>query len=124
MNHVQKSWLVAYDIRDPAALRRVHRRLRKEGLAAQYSVFVVEASDDQIERLLGELRTLIDQRADDLRAYHLPVSCTVWSLGIQHWPDGICMSGAHAARLLMDGGQVVEVEGDPMHLEPAGGGSA
>ncbi len=31
MKHQQKAWLVAYDIRQPRRLRRVHRVLRKEG---------------------------------------------------------------------------------------------
>lgn len=100
MKHQQKAWLVAYDIRQPRRLRRVHKQLRKEGVPAQYSAFVVEADDEQIERLLGRLRMLIDERDDDLRAYHLPASCTVWSLGAQHWPEGICLSATHAARLL------------------------
>ena len=101
MRHQQKVWLVAYDISEPRRLRGVHRLLRKEGVPAQYSAFTVEADDEQIERLLERLRTLIDKRADDLRAYHLPASCTVWSLGTQHWPDGICLTATHAARLLM-----------------------
>ena len=102
MRHQPKAWLVAYDIRQPRRLRRVHRQLRKEGVPAQYSAFTVEADDEQIERLLERLRALIDEREDDLRAYHLPAHCTVWSLGAQHWPDGICLSGTRAARLLMD----------------------
>lgn len=101
MRHLQKAWLVAYDICEPRRLRRVHRQLRKEGVPAQYSAFTVEADDEQIETLLDKLRALIDERQDDLRAYHLPASCTVWSLGTQQWPDGICLSATHAARLLM-----------------------
>ena len=100
MRHHQKAWLVAYDIRQPRRLRSVHRQLRKEGVAAQYSAFTVEADDEQIERLMQRLRTLIDEREDDLRAYHLPASCTVWSLGAQQWPEGIILSATHAARLL------------------------
>ena len=102
MSHQPKAWLVAYDICEPRRLRRVHRLLRKEGVAAQYSAFTVEANDEQIDRLLERLRTLIDERADDVRAYHVPASCTVWSLGVQHWPDGICLSATHATRLLID----------------------
>jgi CRISPR-associated protein Cas2 len=100
MKHQQKAWLVAYDIRAPRRLRRVHRLLRKEGVPAQYSVFTVEANDPQIVLLLAKLRALIDESSDDLRAYHLPATCPVWSLGTQHWPNGVCLSGTHAARLL------------------------
>ena len=101
MKHQQKAWLVAYDIREPRRLRRVHRRLRKEGVPAQYSAFTVEADDEQIECLLGKLSSLIDASVDDVRAYHLPASCTVWTLGVQHWPEGICLTATRAARLLM-----------------------
>lgn len=98
--HQQKAWLVAYDICEPRRLRRAHKQLRKEGVPAQYSAFTVEADDVQIERLLGKLKALIDESVDDLRAYHLPASCTVWSLGSQQWPDGLCLSATHAAKLL------------------------
>lgn len=100
MKHQNKAWLVAYDIREPKRLRSVHRCLRREGVPAQYSAFTVEADDVNITGLLDKLRQRIDERVDDLRAYHLPASCTVWSMGTQEWPDGICLSGSHAARLL------------------------
>lgn len=102
MNHQPKTWIVAYDIREPRRLRRVYRLLRKEGLATQYSVYTVEADAVQITGLLARVRTLIDPRVDDVRAYHLPERCTVWSLGAQAWPDGLCLTGTHAARLLAD----------------------
>ncbi len=101
MRNQKKVWLVAYDVCQPRRLHSVHRQLRKEGVPAQYSAFTVEADDEQIERLMKRLRLLIDEREDDLRAYHLPASCSVWSLGAQHWPDGICLSATRAARLLM-----------------------
>lgn len=109
MRRLSKAWLVAYDISDSRRLGRVHRKLRKEGIPAQYSIFTVEADDDRITELLEELRMLIDEGVDDLRAYHLPASCTVWGLGTQHWVDGVCLSGTRAARLLMD---VEPVEND------------
>lgn len=103
-----KAWLVAYDIRQPRRLRRAHRLLRKEGVPAQYSAFSVEATDAQIERLLERLRTVVDERADDVRAYHVPAHCTIWSLGVQQWPDGICLSATHASRLLTTLGAATE----------------
>ena len=122
MRHQQKAWLVAYDICQPRRLRSVHRQLRKEGVPAQYSAFTVEADDEQIERLLARLRLLIDEREDDLRAYHLPASCTVWSLGAQQWPDGICLSATHAARLLTAPAPVILAE--PSEIDPVAEPSA
>jgi CRISPR-associated protein Cas2 len=68
------NWLICYDIRNPKRLGRVFRLLKKRGIPIQYSVFLVEASDNAVRRLLDELAMLIDRRADDLRAYGLPTS--------------------------------------------------
>ena len=95
-----KTWLVAYDIREPRRLRQVHRYLRQQGVAAQYSVFTVEADDFGIAAHLHALGRLIDRRVDDLRAYHLPAQCPVWRLGRQVWPDGLSLSPSQAVRLL------------------------
>lgn len=111
--HQVKTWLVAYDIRQHRRLRRVHRILRKRGMAAQYSVFTVEADDPGIAELLQQLEAEINLREDDLRAYHLPASCPVWRLGAQDWPDGLCLAPAQAARLLMD----TEYTPDPAEQE-------
>lgn len=100
--HQVKTWLVAYDIRNPRRLRRVHRVLRKRGLAAQYSAFTVEADDVQIGHVLAAVEAEIDPRVDDVRAYHLPANCRVWKLGKQQWPDGVYFAPAHAARLLLE----------------------
>lgn len=92
---------MAYDIREPRRLGRVHRCLRKLGLPAQYSAFAVEADDVQISEHLARLAQLIDVRVDDLRAYHLPARCPVWRLGRQGWPDGLILAPQQAARLVL-----------------------
>ena len=122
MKHQPKTWLVAYDIREPRRLRRVHRHLRREGVPAQYSAFTVEADDVEMLTLLDGLRRLIDERADDLRAYHLPASCPVWSLGTQQWSDGICLSGTLAGRLLA-GVQPATEDATPEPVEGDAGAS-
>ncbi len=99
--HQVKTWLVAYDIREPRRLRRVHRCLRKLGLPAQYSAFTVEADDAAIADHLARLERLIDTRVDDLRAYHLPARCPVWRLGRQAWPEGLVLAPRDAARLVL-----------------------
>ncbi len=99
--HQSKTWLVGYDIRQPRRLRRVHRFMRKQGLAAQYSAFTVEADDVQVQAMLLGLQVIIDPRQDDVRAYHLSERCPVWRLGNQGWPDGIYLAPAQAARLLL-----------------------
>lgn len=98
----RKTWLVCYDIREPRRLRRVHKRLREEGATVQYSVFSVHTDDRGMQRLLAELLALIDARADDVRAYHVPERCAVWALGVQSLPDGVHVDAVTAARLLLE----------------------
>ena len=108
--HQTKTWLVAYDIREPRRLRRVHRHLRKLGMAAQYSAFTVEADDSEIADHLAAIETLIDKRVDDVRAYHLPARCPVWRLGRQDWPEGLTLSPHEAVRLLQASASTADAE--------------
>lgn len=109
-SHQVKTWLVAYDIRESGRLRRVHRYLRKLGLAAQFSAFTVEADDVAMAAHLQALATLIDEKVDDLRAYHLPVRCPVWRLGRQEWPDGLYLSPHEAVRMLQASAKTADDE--------------
>jgi CRISPR-associated protein Cas2 len=97
----RKTWLVAYDIRCPRRLRRVHQRLKREGSSVQYSAYAVVANDREISSLLQQIESLIDARADDVRAYHVPERCPVWALGTQHLPDGITVDAATASGWLL-----------------------
>lgn len=102
-------WFVAYDIAHPRRLRRVHRCVRREGVAMQYSGFAVAGEHHDLRSLLDRLATLIDAKADDVRAYHLPARCQVWSLGRQAWPDGVVLAGHDALlQLLSTNGQPAE----------------
>jgi CRISPR-associated endonuclease Cas2 len=75
----EQGWyIVAYDIADNRRRQRLHRRLRRDGLALQQSVFLVRQSHRGINRLLDELAGLIERADDDLRAY--PVNALL-SLG-------------------------------------------
>ena len=76
-------WLVAYDIAEPRRLQKVGRHMRKEGLALQYSVYLVRGNKAKIDLLLNELSALIDRRADDIRAYPLGENVRIWGLGKQ-----------------------------------------
>lgn len=86
--------LVCYDIRDPRRLIRVHRFLRNQGFPVQYSVFTVPLTPRRLDWLLAELTELIDERADDVRAYPLPNDPERISFGRQQFPDGVMLVGA------------------------------
>jgi CRISPR-associated protein Cas2 len=74
-------YLVAYDIADPKRLSRLHRRLRRDGLAMQKSVFLVQRSQRGIGQLMDELEDLIHRREDDVRAYPIPEPGEIWLRG-------------------------------------------
>jgi CRISPR-associated protein Cas2 len=76
-----RRWLVAYDIREPRRLARVHRLLTRTAVPVQYSVFVARGSFADMRRLAKELRCSIDERADDVRIYSIPVNPVIYTIG-------------------------------------------
>ena len=83
------TWLVAYDIRDPRRLGRVYRCCKRAGLHLQYSVFLVRATAQQLDRLIRELESLIDPRRDDVRIYPVPENPEWTPLGRSIWPTEV-----------------------------------
>jgi len=83
------AWLIAYDIRDPHRLGRVYRLLRSRGLRLQYSVFLAWLGKNDLQNLVETLQSIIDERCDDVRLYHLPASVEVCALGKCWLPDGV-----------------------------------
>lgn len=85
--------LICYDISDPARLARVHRSLKRQAVALQYSVFLYSGDARQLQKLMTELASLIHPREDDLRAYPLPQRGLRIRLGKTLLPEGIQWSG-------------------------------
>jgi CRISPR-associated protein Cas2 len=85
-------WLVTYDIADPRRLARVFKRLKKEGVPVQYSVFAVDASAQKMGILMAALTALIDSKADDVRAYRLPDNGWRATLGETILPEYLWIS--------------------------------
>lgn len=86
-------WLVAYDIADPNRLRRVYRHLARVAIPLQYSLFVLTASRNKLDKLRDELERLIDSRSDDVRIYLVPAQPKVWTVGVQPLPDDAFVLG-------------------------------
>ncbi len=89
--HQFARWMVVYDIADPRRLGHVFRRLKKEGVPLQYSVFALETSATKMGALMAQLATLIDKREDDVRAYRLPVNAWETTLGASILPQGVLL---------------------------------
>lgn len=90
-------FIVCYDICDPKRLGRLHRFLKRCAVPLQYSVFLFTGDDRQLERLLEKAAAYIDPKADDLRAYPLPMRGFKARLGQPALPLGIQWSGLPSA---------------------------
>lgn len=84
-------YLVVYDIRCPKRLVRLHRYMIRQAIPLQYSVFLTERDSRSIAQLAEGIRTLIDERVDDVRIYPLPTSLHVATLGRPTWPHQVGM---------------------------------
>lgn len=84
-------YLVCYDIADPRRLARIARCLTRVATRVQYSVFIGEFSERELDALVSELEALIDPRLDDIRCYPLPDECEVAMLGRQIFPEDILL---------------------------------
>jgi len=62
----RRRFVVAYDIREPKRLRRVHDVVKGYGYPMQYSVFICDLSDREKIGLKGDLRDVMDQRVDSV----------------------------------------------------------
>ena len=75
------AWRVlTYDIRDPARLRRLHARLKKQVAFLQESVALLRLDDDATEDLLQSLSEGLHPR-DDLRIYRIDQLDALWLVG-------------------------------------------
>lgn len=84
-------YIICYDIANPRRLGRIHRVLKKQALAVQYSVFLFSGTEAQLQRCLEQLQALMDERHDDIRAYPLPRRGLRLVLGASPLPEGIVL---------------------------------
>ena len=59
-------YLVAYDIRDPGRLRRVHKTMQSYGWAMQYSVFICDLDFIELTDLRIDLGAIIHHGLDSI----------------------------------------------------------
>ncbi len=76
--------LVAYDISNGSVRARVARRLDKEGLRYQRSVFLVNQSVERVRSLLGELEEWLDPRTDSILAWQVAKGVAGEALEVGH----------------------------------------
>ena len=79
---IRAGWyMLCYDISDPGRLGRVHRIMKKNGIAVQKSVFFVQKTESDMKYFLGQLKKVINTNKDDIRAYPVETPEKVWTTG-------------------------------------------
>jgi|GEM_PF-698514 len=64
-------FIIAYDICDPRRLSRVARRLEKDALRLQKSVFWIDCSFEEVGKVLDCAAEVIDSEVDCIQAWRL-----------------------------------------------------
>lgn len=74
-------YLMAYDIRDPTRLRKIHRALRRQAMPVQASVFLAEGRVSELRERLHALHAWMDTTVDDVRAWPVAQPACLWTYG-------------------------------------------
>ena len=74
-------YMFCYDIADPKRLGKVHRLMKKSGIAVQKSIFFIQGTELQMKALLEDLGKFIKPKYDDIRAYPVESPDKVWTTG-------------------------------------------
>jgi CRISPR-associated protein Cas2 len=76
--------LIAYDIREPARLRRVAKVCEDFGIRVEYSVFECDLSQELFQELWSRLTEEIDHTEDTILAYRICGSCVLRIASMGH----------------------------------------
>jgi len=98
-NH--QTWLIAYDIRCPKRLRKIHKFLSQTGHALQYSLFAADLTLTQVEQVKHELSKIADASTDDVRMYQLSQNVSGNWLGPLPLHSDINLHGSIAGNLAL-----------------------
>lgn len=89
-----RKWLIAYDVREPRRLKRVHALLKKTAVPVQYSVFATVGSTLAMRQLAAAVADRIDAGVDDVRFYPIPGRPLVYTIGGAMLPDDVLLLDA------------------------------
>lgn len=95
----RRAWLIAYDIKSPKRLSRLHRLIKARAIAVQYSVFMFKGRAADLGNLFGEIRQLVDPKVDDVRAYPIPPRFEIHVVGRGSVPNSACIVSADRAEV-------------------------
>ncbi len=93
-------FLIAYDVRCPKRLARLHRFLAERCVAVQYSVFAAYGDHRWAARLALEISKYIDCRQDDVRIYSTPKRTKLYLIDSGRAACDITLASSHLPELL------------------------
>lgn len=82
-------YLIGYDICDAKRLQKIHKKLCSYAIPIQYSVFLFDGKNQELQRCIQDLLKIFNPKEDDLRIYPLPSNAKQWQLGKPILPEGI-----------------------------------
>ncbi|MBK8972707.1 MAG: CRISPR-associated endonuclease Cas2 [Hahellaceae bacterium] len=62
-------WILAYDIRCPKRLTKMCKCMKNHGLHVQKSVFYITATRREMDDIIEDARSIMDEDVDDVRVY-------------------------------------------------------
>lgn len=83
MNIAKQWYVLAYDIRDPKRLQRLHYYLKQRALPLQRSVFLLHKRPAELHTILRGVRQRIHKSQDDVRLYPVKNPHSIWAAGQQ-----------------------------------------
>lgn len=82
-------YLICYDIANPKRLGRVHKHTVKCAQFVQYSVYYLDGSFNDLQKLMDNIAAEINEKEDDVRAYAIAPLQEAICLGQPLLPDDI-----------------------------------
>lgn len=82
-------YLIGYDISDTKRLQKIHRIMTKYATPIQYSIFLYEGVQKELQNCIEDIMQIFHKKEDDLRIYPLPTNGKQWQLGKSVLPEGI-----------------------------------
>lgn len=85
-------FLIGYDISNERRIAQIFRRLKNHAIPIQYSLFLLDGSEKNLQCCLDEIIPIINSNEDDLRCYPLPARGLKIHMGKALLPDGIILN--------------------------------
>lgn len=82
-------YLIGYDISDRKRLQRIYKKMVEYATPIQYSIFLFEGDQNELNVCINKILEIFNQKEDDLRIYPLPQYGKQWLFGKSILPEGI-----------------------------------